>query len=163
MHSNSASNEVYHDVELAEEFDILFRPKRFKVFFGGRGGLKSWGCAQALLLKAHMEKERVLCTRELQGSIRESVHRLLSDTVDRIGMDYFYDVAVTTITGNNGSGFFFEGLKNNTTKIKSFEAVDVCFVEEAEAVTEDSWDILIPTIRKPGSEIWIIFKPDDEM
>ena len=163
MLPSAIENEVIHDIELAEEFDILFRPKRFKVFYGGRGGLKSWGFAQALELIGHQEKTRILCTRELQGSIRESVHRLLSDTVSRIGMDYFYEIAVNTITGQNGTGFFFEGLKNNTTKIKSFEAVDKCWVEEAEAVTEDSWDILIPTIRKPGSEIWISFNPDDEM
>ena len=77
---SAIENEVIHDIELAEEFDILFRPKRFKVFYGGRGGLKSWGFAQALELIGHQEKTRILCTRELQGSIRESVHRLLSDT-----------------------------------------------------------------------------------
>jgi len=158
-----AQNEIEHTTEMAECFDILFRPKRFKIFYGGRGGLKSWGFAQALELKGYDDKLRVLCTRELQGSIKESVHKLLSDTVDRLKMEYFYDIAVTSITGQNDTGFFFEGLKNNTTKIKSFEGVDVCWVEEAEAVTEDSWDILIPTIRKPGSEIWISFNPDDEM
>ena len=158
-----AQNEVWHDVDMAECFDILFRPKRFKIFYGGRGGLKSWGFAQALQLKGRDDPLRILCTRELQGSIKESVHKLLSDTVSRIGMDYFYDVEVATIKGKNGTGFFFEGLKNNTTKIKSFEGVDITWVEEAEAVTEDSWDILIPTIRKEGSEIWISFNPDDEM
>ena len=158
-----ALNEIEHTTEMAECFDILFRPKRFKVFYGGRAGLKSWAYAQALQLKGYDEPLRILCTREFQGSIRESVHRLLSDTVDRIGMDYFYDIAVNTITGKNGTGFFFEGLKNNTSKIRSLEGIDICWCEEAEAITEDSWNILIPTIRKPGSEIWISFNPDDEM
>ena len=151
------------DIEIAACFKILDRPKRFKVFYGGRGGLKSWGFAQALQLKGYNNKLRVLCTRELQGSIKESVHKLLCDTVDRLKLDWFYDIAVTSITGRNDTGFFFEGLKNNVTKIKSFEGVEICWAEEAEAITEDSWDILIPTIRKPGSEIWISFNPDDEM
>ncbi len=158
-----AESNLVHTTEMAECFDILFRPKRFKVFYGGRGGLKSWGVAQALELKGYEDKLRILCTRELQGSIKESVHRLLSDTVSRLSMDYFYDIEVSTIKGKNGTGFFFEGLKNNTTKIKSFEGVDICWAEEAEAIVEDSWDILIPTIRKAGSEIWISFNPDDEM
>jgi len=158
-----ALNETEHTTEMAECFDILFRPKRFKVFYGGRAGLKSWAYAQALELKGFDDPLRVLCTREFQGSTRESVHKLLSDTVSRLGMDYFYDVAVTSITGENGTGFIFEGLKNNTSKIRSLEGIDVCWCEEAEAITEDSWNILIPTIRKPGSEIWISFNPDDEM
>ena len=148
---------------LPEELDILYRPKRFKVLYGGRGGLKSWGFAQALELLGAEKELRILCTRELQGSIKESVHRLLSDTVSRVGLDSFYDIEVQSIKGKNNTGFFFEGLKNNVTKIKSFEGVDICWAEEAEAITEDSWDILIPTIRKPGSEIWISFNPDDEM
>ncbi len=148
---------------LPPELDILYRPKRFKVLYGGRGGLKSWGFAQALELQGWEKELRILCTRELQGSIKESVHRLLSDTVSRVGLDSFYDIEVQTIKGKNNTGFFFEGLKNNVTKIKSFEGVDICWAEEAEAITEDSWDILIPTIRKPGSEIWISFNPDDEM
>lgn len=133
------------------------------MFFGGRGGLKSWGCAQALELKGHIDPLRVLCTRELQTSIKESVHKLLSDTVERIGMGYFYEVLNTSITGNNGTSFLFEGLKNNTSKVRSLEGIDICWCEEAEAITEDSWDILEPTIRKPGSEIWVTFNPDDEM
>jgi len=106
---------------------------------------------------------RVLCTRELQGSIRESVHKLLSDTIERMGLSTFYEVAVNKITGRNGTEIIFEGLKNNTTAIKSMENIHIVWCEEAEAITEYSWDLLIPTIRAPGSEIWVSFNPFDEM
>lgn len=150
------------DLKIAEAFEPLFRPKRLKVFFGGRGGAKSWAFAQALEVMGAQRPLRVLCTRELQGSIRESVHKLLSDTTDRIGLDGFYDIEQQSIRGKNGTEFIFEGLKNNVRKIKSMEGVDVAWCEEAEAISEQSWDFLIPTIRKEGSEIWISFNPADE-
>jgi len=150
-------------IKIAKKFKALFNPKRYKIYFGGRGGAKSWGFAQALLLLGAQSKTRILCTRELQGSIRESVHKLLSDTIVRLGLDDFYDISVQTIVGKNGTQFIFEGLKNNTTKIKSMEGIDIVWAEEAEAITEYSWDLLIPTIRKGGSEIWISFNPFDEM
>jgi len=150
-------------VTIADKFQPLFKPKRYKIFFGGRGGLKSWTFAQALEIKGAQNPTRILCTRELQGSIRESVHKLLSDTASRLNFDNFYDIEQRTITGKNGTGIIFEGLKNNTTKIKSMEGIDIVWCEEAEAITEYSWDLLIPTIRKPGSEIWISFNPADEM
>jgi len=151
------------DIQIASSLKPLFTPKRYKTFFGGRGGAKSWGFAQALLVIGAQKKTRILCTRELQGSIRESVHKLLSDTITRMGLDSFYDVTVATIKGRNGTSIIFEGLKNNTTKIKSMEGIDIVWCEEAEAITEYSWDLLIPTIRKPNSEIWISFNPADEM
>lgn len=150
------------DLKIADAFEPLFRPKRLKVFFGGRGGAKSWAFAQALEVMGAQRPIRVLCTRELQGSIRESVHKLLSDTTDRIGLDGFYDIEQQSIRGKNGTEFIFEGLKNNVRKIKSMEGVDVAWCEEAEAISEQSWDFLIPTIRKDGSEIWISFNPADE-
>ena len=150
-------------VQIAECFKPLFKPKRYKVFYGGRGAAKSWGFAQALELMGAQNKLRILCTRELQGSIQESVHKLLSDTANRIGLDDFYGIEKALIYGKNNTHFIFEGLKNNTTKIKSMEGIDVCWCEEAEAITENSWDLLIPTIRKDGSEIWISFNPADEM
>lgn len=149
-------------IKIASAFKPLFKPKRYKVFYGGRGGAKSWAFAQALQILGAKKKLRVLCTREFQGSIRESVHKLLSDTVDRIGLNTFYEVQQQTIKGKNGTNFIFEGLKNNVTKIKSMEGVNVVWCEEAEAITEQSWDLLIPTIREAGSEIWISFNPANE-
>lgn len=150
------------NVQIAEAFEPLFRPKRLKVFFGGRGAAKSWGFAQALEIKAYQQPLRILCTREFQGSIQESVHKLLGDTAERIGLGSFYSVQQNVIRGINGSNFIFEGLKNNTTKIKSMEGIDIVWCEEAEAISERSWDLLIPTIRKAGSEIWVSFNPADE-
>lgn len=152
-----------HTVTIPDYMSYLFKPKRYKVAFGGRGGTKSWTYCQALVIRAAQSKTRILCTREFQQSIRESVIKLLGDTISRMGLDYFFDVGVNFIKGKNGSEFIFEGLKNNVTKIKSTEGVDIVFVEEAEAVTEYSWDVLLPTIRKPGSEVWLVFNPFDEM
>ncbi len=149
----------YQEIDV---FEALSRPKRTKVFFGGRGGAKSWQFAQDLVVRGIENKIRILCTREFQGSIEESVHKLLSDTIHRVGASSFYDIQKKSIVGKNGTQFIFEGLKNNTTKIKSMEAVDIVWCEEAEAISELSWDLLIPTIRKNGSEVWISFNPADE-
>lgn len=140
----------------------LFRPHRYKIAYGGRGGSKSWGIARALILLAAQKPIRVLCARELQTSIQESVHRLLADQIDALGLGARFLVQQKGIYGVNGSDFIFSGIRNNPTKIKSTEGVDMCWVEEAEKVSDSSWEILIPTIRKPGSEIWITFNPSDE-
>jgi phage terminase large subunit len=85
---------------------------------------------------------------------------LLADQVKAMGLDNFFDVQRSAIYGKNGSEFSFAGLKHNVTSIKSFEGVDVCWIEEGQAVSKTSWETLIPTIRKPGSEIWVTFNPD---
>ncbi len=104
---------------------------------------------------------RILCTREVQVSIADSVHKLLADQVAEMDLASFYEVQQTTIKGKNGTEFLFAGLRQQDIgKIKSFEGVDVCWVEEAQSVTKKSWDVLIPTIRKQGSEIWISFNPE---
>jgi phage terminase large subunit len=105
---------------------------------------------------------RVLCAREFQVSIKDSVHKLLTDQINAMGLDSFYEITQTTIRGKNGSEFFFIGLKNNITNVKSFEGVDICWVEEAQTVSKTSWNVLIPTIRKDGSEIWVTFNPELE-
>jgi phage terminase large subunit len=149
-------------IQIAEKFKPLFKPKRYKVFYGGRGGAKSWAFAQAAIIKSAQEKKRVLCARQLQGSIKDSVLKLLSDTIDRMELTNRFDVQGNAIHGINKSDFLFKGLWNNTTSIKSTEDVGICWVEEAEDVTAESWDTLIPTIRAPGSEIWISFNPKHE-
>ena len=105
---------------------------------------------------------RVLCARELQKSIKDSVHRLLSDQVKLLGLESVYDVQRDAIKGVNGTEFFFEGLRHNSPQIKSYEGIDVVWVEEAVAVSKSSWKYLIPTIRKEGSEIWVSFNPELE-
>ncbi len=135
-------------------------PARYKVAWGGRGSGKSWSFARMLLLRAAEKPIRVLCARELQISIKDSVHRLLSDQVHAMGLSDKFDVGQSYIRGINGAEFIFKGLRHNAAEIKSMEGIDVCWVEEAQAVSERSWELLIPTIRVPGSEIWISFNPD---
>jgi phage terminase large subunit len=141
-------------------FQCLFEPKRYKVLYGGRGGGRSWACARALLLLGTGKAIRVLCARELQNSIADSVHRLLADQISNLGLDSFYEVQNARILGANGTSFSFEGIKNNVTKIKSYEGIDYCWVEEAHKVSRNSWSILIPTIRRESSEIWLTFNPE---
>lgn len=138
----------------------LYSPSRYKVLYGGRGGSKSWAIADALIVKAWKEPILVLCTRELQKSIKESVHLLLKNRIDALGFWDEFEILNNEIRGNNGSRFIFMGLKHNITEIKSTEGVDICWVEEAEKVTSESWKTLIPTIRKDNSEIWVSFNPN---
>lgn len=146
-----------------EKLRFLFAPARYKVVRGGRGSGKSWGFARALLIQAAQKPMRVLCTREVQKSIAQSVHQLLKDQIAELGLGAFYEVLATEIRGRNGSQFFFSGLSDQTAEsLKSFEGVDVCWCEEAQAISKRSWDILIPTIRKNGSEIWVSFNPQLE-
>lgn len=117
--------------------------------------------ARALLLIGMNRPLRVLCARELQKSIEESVHKVLSDQISRLGLDHFYEVQKNHIYGKNGTIFSFEGIKNNVNKIKSFEGIDICWVEEAVKVSKASWKILIPTIRKEKCPLGHVLPPAD--
>lgn len=150
------------DATFPEPLRCLFEPKRYKILWGGRGAGRSWGVARALLLEGTKRPMRYLCARELQNSIAESVHRVLADQITVLGLSEFYDVQVNRILGKNGTSFAFEGIKNNVNKIKSYEGIDKCWVEEANKVSRNSWGILIPTIRKEDSEIWMTFNPELE-
>lgn len=148
-------------IEFPPKLECLFRPSRYKTLHGGRGAAKSWGIARALLVKAAEKPLRILCAREVQKSIADSVHKLLSDQIQAMGLGAFYSVTEAQIKGRNGSEFFFAGIRGQSIEnLKSYEGVDVCWVEEAQVVTKRSWDVLIPTIRKEDSEIWISFNPD---
>jgi len=139
---------------------FLFRPARYKVARGGRGSAKSWSFARALLLMGAERKLRILCVREVQLSIKQSVHKLLKDQIDLLGLSSEYQVLETEIRGRNGTEFTFTGLSTLTVDtIKSFEGHDYCWVEEGQTISQQSWRILIPTIRKDGSEIWISYNP----
>lgn len=154
-----------YDMDMLSAFEPLFKPARYKIFYGGRGGAKSWAFARALLLSSMQHKMRILCAREFQVSIADSVHKLLCDQIALLGWSEFFEITKTAITSRNGSEFLFKGLKHNVQEIKSLEGVDICWVEEAQSVSRESWDLLIPTIRKEDSEIWVSFNPgapDDE-
>lgn len=149
-------------IDFPTKLQFLFKPARYKVAYGGRGGAKSWGYARALLVQAAEKPLRVLCTREIQKSITDSVHKLLSDQIEALGLGDFYEILQTSIRGRNGSEFLFAGLRHNINNLKSYEGVDRVWIEEANTVSKASWDVLIPTIRKPDSEIWISFNPELE-
>ena len=150
------------NAEIPEVFAYLFAPSRYKVAKGGRGSAKSWSYADALLLTGMETRLRVLCAREIMNSLKESVHRLLSDRIKALGLQDFYNVTERAITGINETNFIFAGLFRNVNQIKSLEGIDRAWVEEAESVSKESWDLLIPTIRKPGSEIWVTYNPQFE-
>lgn len=147
--------------EYPEKLLPLLEPAPYKIVYGGRGGLKSWTFAQALLILGAQRPLRILCTRETQRSIADSVHALLSDWVKRLELQRFYTIQQATITGQNGTSFIFAGLKE-IDSIKSAEGIDICWVEEAQNVPNRSWEKLIPTIRKKGAEIWVSYNPELE-
>lgn len=148
-------------LQLPSKLHALFQPKRYKVLYGGRDGAKSWSIARLLLILGTQRTLRILCTREVQKSIKDSVHKLLSDQITRLGLEYFYEILGNEIRGKNGTEFLFSGLSDQTVEsIKSFEGVDICWIEEGRTISKRSLKILIPTIRKDGSEIWISFNPE---
>lgn len=148
------------DVKFPEKLAPLFDEKRYKVIYGGRGKGGSWGMARALLILGYQKPLRVLCTREIQRTISDSVHQLLRDQIELLGLSKFYKVTETEISGGNGTSFLFAGLRQlDAGKLKSLEGCDVAWVEEAENISKKSWNILIPTIRKDKSEIWVNFNP----
>ena len=144
-------------VKLPKKFKELDSPYRYKVMYGGRGSAKSWTVARKLLLRCVENPLLILCTRELQKSIKQSVHRLLRDQIKALQLENFFTITETSIKGINGSEFIFLGVKHNTEEIKSTEGVDICWIEEGHSLTENSWDIIDPTIRAEGSEIWITY------
>lgn len=162
-------------VQFPRKMAPLFQPAPYKVIWGGRDGLKSWSMAQALLLMGHQHKIRWLCARETQQSIAESVHQLLEELIIKMDFGAFYRVEKARIVGTmlHDTGmygqklqhpgyteFVFAGLKHNVNQIKSFEALDGVWVEEANNVSKNSWEVVLPTIRKEGSEIWVSFNPE---
>jgi len=147
------------DLEWPEVFDPLLydRLSQYLVFYGGRGGMKSWQFARALAVLTLQTRLRILCTREFQSTIADSVYRVLEDQIEALGLTEYFAFTQNSIKSVNGSEFIFKGLHHNIREIKSTEGVDICWVEEAQSVSKESWEILIPTIRKEGSQIWISF------
>jgi phage terminase large subunit len=156
-------------VQFLDKLAFLFEHHPYKTLYGGRDGVKSWSIAQALLLlgtgsiPGWPNPLRILCGRETMDSIRESVHQLLTDQIVRLGLESFYTPLQSEIRGKNGTEFVFCGLRKQTvSSIKSYEAIDIFWGEEASTVSRRSLTILLPTIRKPGSEIWWSLNPDLE-
>lgn len=151
-------------IQIPIEFKELFNPDyRFFAVYGGRGSLKSHTVARRLLIEARKRKTRNLCTRELQKSIKDSVHKLLADIIALYGFDEFVIKQDSIVNSVTGSEFIFTGIRNNTNEIKSMEGIDYCWCEEAQSLTKESIDVLTPTIRKPGSQIIFTYNRVNEL
>jgi phage terminase large subunit len=137
----------------------LLEPRRYKCLWGGRGSGKSTAAADALLIEGARRKCRVLCAREFQVSIKDSVHHLLKQRIEDLGLESVYSVQEAQILGPRGTQFIFKGLRHNISSIKSISGITHCWVEEAQTISQKSWNDLVPSIRAPGSEIWVTFNP----
>jgi phage terminase large subunit len=149
--------------QLPEWARDFLQPARYKIAWGGRGSSKSWTFARMLLLKAAARPLRILCARELQNSIQDSVHQLLSDQVKDMGLSHAFIVQEQKIRSKVGSEFLFKGLRGlsgDAAGLKSLEGVDVCWIEEGQMVGFKSWQTLTPTMRKAGAEIWATMNPN---
>ena len=138
-------NDIIH-VEIPRVFCRLKEEARYKLYYGGRGGGKSWAFAQMLILISLTRPIRVLCAREFQQSIKESVYQLLVDTINKFRKNHLFKITDTEINEINGSNFFFKGLARNLSSMKSLEGVDIVWVEETQYISQKSIEFLIPTM-----------------
>lgn len=145
---------------MTDPFAELYEPHRYKVYYGGRGSGKSWAVARALIAMSDFGMTRILCCREVQNSIKDSSYQTLKDMAQRMGLAHRFTFKEAEIVHNStGSKFIFSGLLRNENSIRSKEGIDICWIEEASSVSQRSWDVLTPTIRKTGSELWLTFNP----
>ncbi|QLR19220.1 PBSX family phage terminase large subunit [Citrobacter freundii] len=138
---------------------LTTKQHRVKCLRGGRGSGKSWMIAEALIQMAVRYDLRILCLRRVQKSIDASSHQLLSDTIRRLGYESEFTITKNGIKAKSGAEFRFLGFQSNLDSIKSIEGVDICWVEEAHAITADAWETLGPTLRREGAECWLTFNP----
>lgn len=156
--SNAALS--YPVVEFPKCYAELDKPYRHKILYGGRGAARSWTVSGKLLIKGAQQQLLILCTRELQKSIKGSVYRLLINQINRLGLSSYYPEnlrTATSIRSTTGTEFMFLGTRYNPDEIRSTEGIDIVWIEEAHNLTEDSWAVITPTIRRDNSEIWCTF------
>ena len=147
-------------VEVPAKLEPLLRPARYKGAHGGRGGSKSHFFAEQAVLKNYATPAKGVCIREVQDSIKDSVKALIEQKIEKLGLTQFFDILDTEIRGKNGSLMIFRGMQSyNAANIKSLEGFDWAWVEEAQTLSEVSWRMLRPTIRKEGSENWCGWNP----
>lgn len=145
------------DLKIPNVFKPLYDPSRFKLYYGGRGGGKSWAYAQALVLRAVQSKVLILCLRFTDTSTESSTYTLLWETIVRLGLEPRFKKYRGQFVCLNGSKFMFKGLYGATMRsegLKSFEGVDYCWVEEAQEISVEAFRLLLPTVRKADSELW---------
>lgn len=147
-------------VETARAFVPLLAPARYKGAYGGRGSGKSHFFAEQVVIRCYERATRVVCIREIQKSLEQSVKRLIEDKIAELGLSFAFRVLKTHIECPNGSLIIFVGMQNHTAdSIKSLEGFDVAWFEEAQNASARSLGLLRPTIRKPGSELWASWNP----
>jgi len=150
------------DIEIVDKVQekLVSSKKRHRIIYGGRGKGASWSLARILLVKGMQESRFIVCVREIQKTLADSVKKLLEETVDMFNLRFFYKVRSNDVVGKNGTKFIFNGLREfNADNIKSLEGADDCWVAEAQTISRRSINILRPTIRKDGSVIWWDFNP----
>jgi phage terminase large subunit len=153
------------EIALPEKLGEIFEPEgvRYRVAYGGRGSGKSVAFARMLLVKSLGAPIKILCCRELQKSMKDSVHSLLCSQIDKLGLNDYFDIGREFLRSKAGSEFLFYGLRTNSAEIKSMDGIKIAWVEEAQAASANSLTYLLPTIREANSEIWFTFNPADEL
>mgnify|MGYP001020552440 CR=1 FL=1 len=144
-------------------FAPLLQPARYKGVHGGRGSGKSHFFAELVIEECLRAPKRVVCIREVQKSIKQSVKLLLDDKIKALGLTDYFSLLDSEIRGVNGSLITFQGMQDHTAaSIKSLEGYDIAWCEEAQAISEKSLRLLRPTIRKEGSELWFSWNPEND-
>lgn len=143
--------------------EVFRNPAPYKISYGGRGSGKSWSFASLLSQKLTAEKHNLLCCREIQKSLEDSSYKLLVETIERLNLKGWV-IKKDTLENENGSRVIFRGLKDLRAgnAIKSLEGYDLAWLEEAQAISLESLQLLLPTIRMNGSEIWACYNPNTE-
>lgn len=148
------------ETSIPRKLTPLIAPCRYKGLYGGRGGAKSHFFAEQIIIKCATSLTRVVCIREVQNSIKDSVKQLLQDKIISLGLESSFTVLEQEIRGLNGSIIVFKGMQSySASNIKSLEGFDVSWCEEAQTLSQHSLDLLRPTLRKPGSELWFSWNP----
>ena len=148
------------DFKFMPQFRVLFEDYRELAMYSGRGSGKSFATADYLVLAALTGKHRILCTREIQNSIGDSVIALLADSIEKHGVSQYFDVQKNAIYCSTGSEFIFKGIKHSVESIKSMANITLCWLEEAQTTSDASLNILLPTIfRNKGAKIIYTYNP----
>lgn len=148
---------------IPERLEKLLYPKRLKIVWGGRGSAKTRTVVSILTERARVNPERIVCLREVMKSLDDSSYQEIKDEVERRAIaDQFSFIQSRVRVPGTRASFGFDGLLRNVTKLKGYAGASVAWVDEAENVSQQSWDILFPTLRAPGSEVWVTFNPKEE-
>lgn len=142
-------------------FRPLLAPARYKGAYGGRGSGKSHFFAEMLIERCLQEKIDAVCVREVQQSLNQSVKKLLESKIESMSVGHLFEILYDRIKTPFGGIIIFQGMATTTAEsIKSLEGFDICWVEEAQSLSQRSLDLLRPTIRKEGSELWFSWNPN---